>query len=98
MGNFDGNSEEDRKQIKAREKEEVAALKRAHAHTTEPAKRAELANRLALLGHDTNKYSQLGNPVPERQSPPKATADAAPDMDVNKAAAKARGVKVGGDV
>jgi hypothetical protein len=75
---YEGNPEEDIKQVKQREKEELAALKRKYASTTDPAKRAELANRLATMGHDPNKDSRLGNPVPERQSPPKATADAAP--------------------
>lgn len=85
-------AEADRPGIREREKEELAALKRKYAHTTDSAKRAELANRLARMGHDPNEDSLLGNPVPDRKSPPKATVADIPDMDPNKAAAEARGV------
>lgn len=91
---YRGIQEEDEKERRQAEKEQLAALRRAHKMTTEPAKKAELANRLAMMGHDPNDDSKLGNPVPDRQSPPKATADAAPDMDVNKAAGEARGLKM----
>lgn len=93
MPNFRGNKEEDRAQAEEMTKEEIAALKRKLAHTTDSAKRAEINARLARHGEDPNEDSLRGNPVPDRKSPPKATADASPDLDANKAATKARGGK-----
>lgn len=94
---FEGNPAEDAASNVEREREHVAALRREHAHVTEPAKKAELAARLARLGHDPNENSLTGNPVPERQSPPKATAAEVRDYDVNRMAAEARGTTVGAD-
>ena len=83
-------AENDREQVREAEEAQVSALKRKLAHTTDHAKRAELNNRLARMGHDPNEDSLTGDPVPERKSPPRQTADAPPDTDFNKAAAKAR--------
>src|ERR1700750_2544137 len=82
---YRGIEAEDEVQRKQAVKEQLAALKRAYAHSTEPAKRAELAARLARMGEDPNENSLTGNPVPERQSPPKATGAAdTPDTDFNR--------------
>src|ERR1700755_1646967 len=85
---YRGIEAEDEEQRKQAVKEQLAALKRAHAHTTEPAKRAELANRLARMGEDPNENSLTGNPVPERQSPPKATAARTPDTAFKRLASE----------
>ena len=61
------------------ESRDIAGLKRKHAATEEPAKKAELAQKLRLMGHDPEdeeKGSEAHSDAPkDRRAPEKVTAE-----------------------
>ncbi|MGH7239800.1 MAG: hypothetical protein ACREHG_06995 [Candidatus Saccharimonadales bacterium] len=71
---------------------EIAGLKRKHAATQEPAKRAELANLLRAAGHDPDAVEtasspsvapvgRVSRPLVTTEAPkPDTTADVAPEV------------------
>jgi len=76
----------------------IAGLKRKHAATEEPAKRAELAHKLRVMGHDPDEEKKDSEVPDERKTPERVTAEdtkptakAAKDEEADKPAGRRPG-------